>query len=561
MSRWVIVMGIVILTGMLFTPAHAGDFGRTAPLNPAFEAWRAKVRADRAVCVTAKTRRISGRRPSPVNLSHLFNRSIVPPSRTVQNAAGAFPSRYDLRNTGKVSPVKDQDPWGSCWTFATMGSAESSALGRGWQSPDFSEKHLAWFGYTDVSPALVGFDRVKEKNIYDQGGSATIAVALLSRWTGIVGEGDVPYADFTTPPPADAKNAALLNACRIAPAGVYFQKNVKYLVQNYGAVNIDVYIDGEGEEDEDETLNSSYNPERAAFYYAGESAESNHAVLAVGWDDAYSRENFLIEPPGDGAWIVRNSWGDDWGDEGYFYVSYYDNVTGALEDEDAFAFEVVPPQAYDGCDFHDPLGVTGAYAVGNNDGDQWFSNVFTSDKTQNLHAVGLFAMNPDTTMTIFVYTDIDAFNPRSGALALSPWTVACAIPGYYVLNLEHTVPVMKNQQFSIVVNTRAPDAEFPIAIESPEGEFSSKAKASKGQSFVSADGASWKDLTEEKPNANVCLKVFFTAGLEQVIGALQVMQGMATPSTDGGVINDVDNDGKIGFAEALYTLQVNAGLR
>ena len=193
---------------------------------------------------------------------------------------------------GRFSPVKDQDPWGSCWTFAALGSSESSALARGWQTPDFSEKHLAWFGFTDISPALVGFDLMDSgNNIYNQGGSATIAVALLSRWTGIVGESDAPYRDFATSPPAGAKNAALLNACRIAPAGVYFQKNVKYLIQNHGAVNIDVYIDEEG--DEDGTLNSSYNPESAAFYYAGEAADSNHAVLAVGWDDTYSREKLF----------------------------------------------------------------------------------------------------------------------------------------------------------------------------------------------------------------------------------------------------------------------------
>ena len=176
MSRWAIVIGIVILTGLLFTPTHAGDFGRTAPLNPAFEAWRANVRADRAVRVPAKTRRISGTRPSPVNLRHLFNLSIVPSIRTVQDTAGAFPPRYDLRDAGRISPVKDQDPWGSCWTFATMGSAESSALGRGWQSPDFSEKHLAWFGYTDIRSHPGGFDRVKEKTFTTREGPP------LSRW-------------------------------------------------------------------------------------------------------------------------------------------------------------------------------------------------------------------------------------------------------------------------------------------------------------------------------------------------------------------------------------------
>jgi C1A family cysteine protease len=50
----------------------------------------------------------------------------------------------------------------------------------------------------------------------------------------------------------------------------------------------------------------------------------NHGVSIVGWDDSFSRENFPVsnQPDGDGAWIVRNSWGPGWGDGGYFYMSY-----------------------------------------------------------------------------------------------------------------------------------------------------------------------------------------------------------------------------------------------
>ena len=51
----------------------------------------------------------------------------------------------------------------------------------------------------------------------------------------------------------------------------------------------------------------------------------NHEVAIVGWDDNYSRTNFRnYASIGDGAWIVKNSWGSNWADNGYFYVSYYD---------------------------------------------------------------------------------------------------------------------------------------------------------------------------------------------------------------------------------------------
>lgn len=50
-----------------------------------------------------------------------------------------------------------------------------------------------------------------------------------------------------------------------------------------------------------------YNSKTAAQYYNG-TERSNHAVLLVGWDDSYSKDNFLITPPGDGAFILKNSW-------------------------------------------------------------------------------------------------------------------------------------------------------------------------------------------------------------------------------------------------------------
>ncbi len=66
-----------------------------------------------------------------------------------------------------------------------------------------------------------------------------------------------------------------------------------------------------------------FNAETAAYYDPG-SSPSNHAVLIVGWDDGYPRDSFLTPPPGDGAWLVKNSWSEDWGRGGYFWISYYD---------------------------------------------------------------------------------------------------------------------------------------------------------------------------------------------------------------------------------------------
>ena len=85
---------------------------------------------------------------------------------------------------------------------------------------------------------------------------------------------------------------------------------IKKALMEYGAVATSIYW-------------SSSNLKGKNYYYSG-GATSNHAVVIVGWDDTYSRNNFKTTPEGDGAWIIKNSWGTSGGDKGFYYVSYYD---------------------------------------------------------------------------------------------------------------------------------------------------------------------------------------------------------------------------------------------
>lgn len=94
---------------------------------------------------------------------------------------------------------------------------------------------------------------------------------------------------------------------------------IKRAVMDYGAVRVSYYTDN-GKYLNTEKRNGAY------YYPGGEDVTVNHAVCIIWWDDNYSRANFRsgVLPDGNGAFIIKNSWGTSHGLNGYTYISYYD---------------------------------------------------------------------------------------------------------------------------------------------------------------------------------------------------------------------------------------------
>ena len=120
-------------------------------------------------------------------------------------AQAALPQKYDLRDEGLVTPVKDQHPWGSCWAFGGIAAAETSILSRlGMtyaQFPlDLSEMHLTWYGEMAISeaddPSQVGegMHMVQaDANPFDVGGYNTMISTVFSAGVGPMLEQSFPY--------------------------------------------------------------------------------------------------------------------------------------------------------------------------------------------------------------------------------------------------------------------------------------------------------------------------------------------------------------------------------
>jgi C1A family cysteine protease len=262
--------------------------------------------------------------PDPVDLSYARG---LTRTRAFDHA---YPASFDLRTAGKLTSVKNQNPYGTCWTFASLGSLESCLMPG--QNLDFSEDNMALTsGFdTGLTPALK----------YDYGGQLYMSTAYIARWSGPGYETDDAYGDGITPLGLTARvhvqDVSWFPARPASPQVPSTTENndIKYAVTTYGACYVGMKWAGSGSYDS-AYLKIQGVPD-AAYYddqsMAGNSSyvEQGHAVLMVGWNEDFPATNFAITPPGNGAFLVKNSWGPAWGPSGgYFWVSEYSLDGGA----------------------------------------------------------------------------------------------------------------------------------------------------------------------------------------------------------------------------------------
>jgi C1A family cysteine protease len=487
-------ISLLIALVMLFPmSAYAAEL---IPLNPDFIKWQQQQEAQQKNPSTAAVNKESSsihpltEHPSPINREYLKNTSIVP-TKTTKVIEPSEPY-FDLRDNGYVSPIRNQNPYGDCWAFATMGSMESTALRNGMNPADFSEKHLAYFTYTDIDQNRIGYDKAsQETSIYNLGGNEDQALAMISRGTGAVSEADEPYTDMDTPPSADVKNLSALDSFIYAPGGDYVVTNIKYLLKNYGAVDVSIYYD-----------DAYFNEENYSFYN-GVNTNTNHAVTIVGWDDSYSKYNFNNTPTNNGAWIVRNSWGTWWGDDGYFYISYED---AAICDDGGCVFKARKANNNEFQYLYDYLGQTSLMTSGNNV-PLFIANIFTAEEDHSLKKAIIFDLEAESKNTIYIYTNVTDNQPMSGTLAYQSNIISFDSPGVYTVDLSKSISVKKGEKFSIVLKTESETKPNYFALERPISNYASKATASAGQSFYGTDGIHWYDISKSYTNTNICLRV------------------------------------------------------
>ena len=406
------------------------------------------------------------------------------PTEDPGNLPGELPTRYDGREHGRTAPVKDQGDLGTCWAFASLLALKTSLLPQ--ENLDFSEDHMS------NNPHFVLSQQ--------EGGEYTMAMAYLLSWQGPVAEEDDPYGDGISPEGLSAVKH--VQEIQILPPKEMEQ--IKHAVMEYGGVQSSLYttLQNAGQESE------YYNPETKAYCCPKDTAP-NHDVVIVGWDDDFPKEAFRTEVPGDGAFLCENSWGTQFGEEGFFYVSYYDQNLGKIN---VTYSSVEDTDNYDSIYQSDLCGWIGQ--VGYGEETAWAMNVYEAEQEEMLEAVGFYTIDCDSDYEIYVVHPV----PEKTEFAADEWKTLTQgvepaasgvldLAGYYTVPLEQAVSLGAGERFGVIVKIRTTGAVHPIAIEYDAGDGKCRIDLSDGEGYISPDGSQWEEL-EERYECNLCLKAY-----------------------------------------------------
>ncbi len=386
---------------------------------------------------------------------------LLPSVGAVSNSS--IPSYYNGYTLGNLPTVRNQNPYGTCWAFATVAAVEADLIhdGKVNTNVDLSELHLAYFTYHN-------FNDEKGCNIGDIvytngadylmiGGSPLFASLTLANMIGPNPESSVPYSDASSyaPSPDDGRTGSV----QLTGAYSYALNDrnaVKDAIMNHGAVTVGYFSDWD-----------YYSYDYNSFYYPTRSG-TNHVVALVGWDDSFSANHFLKgTPPGNGAWLVRNSWGvNGYNYAGYFWMSYYDqSLAPTVIAVDAETWR------YDHCYAYD--NIPSPWWVNYQGNPLILSQDFTVDGDEQIQAVGLYTEMSNVGVCVSLTNGSKTVSTNAGIAA----------PGYYLISLPEPLPISSRSKVTVSYNYTGTSGNPYFSFEGDDNYRSIQFASSVGSGF------------------------------------------------------------------------------
>lgn len=428
-----------------------------------------------------------------------------------------------------VTPVRFQNPFASCWAFAAIAAAETSLLGSvhaddpdAWKTLNLSEKQLAYFSHmllNDPSSPQNGegqtaTDSTKMFDVYG-GGSTTMAVKAFAQGIGPSDEHpDLPgigeffeyhgkeritvqdymdgrfekyhYSDeddWNIPDEFRFHQDYVLADSHLLPSPAQVSGFDEYEYNEDGTTAIKqqllqkrgVMISMLADASTPTSMATRKYISDNWAHYTWDFGSSNHSVTIIGWDDHYPKENFLADhqPPADGAWLVKNSWGSaeeafpsygggNWGIEneegkhtGYFWISYYDH---SINEPIALELKAVTvPESVDQHDYFLPVAPKSESYIQPTS----MANVFKADHSKTIHAISCMTMSANTSVHYQIYLLQDAFQTPEDGLMVAEGDTSFVDAGFHRIPISKIL-VQKDQYFSVVVTMLNQEGTYDV---------------------------------------------------------------------------------------------------
>ncbi len=337
-----------------------------------------------------------------------------------------FDPIYDMRTTGWLTSVKSQTD-GACWAYSTMGAVESRWKMLGLDTYDLSDNNLKWC-----------HKYIPSRSTY---GNHWMSSAYFARRSG-------PFLESEYPAPGSAGNCPdnlsaryYIHQSRYPPFNMNY---IKQTVLDYGPVWSLLYI-----------ADAYYNASNYTYFYGG-TASVNHAGCVVGWDDT------KVTAGGTGAWIVKNTYGTGWGEQGYYYISYNDSQFLRYN---GYWPEMMENEANTTIYQYDEIGGYWGYGSGSNEvyyGLVKFQNTGAYD--QKIEKIGTFLLSTGAGVEIKIY---DTFTGSLSGLLGSKAETIVGLPGYYTFDLDSTINIPHGEDFYVQIryDSNDPTDFWPIPVE------------------------------------------------------------------------------------------------
>jgi C1A family cysteine protease len=470
------------------------------------------------------------------------------PTQTAAAAASALPTTYDLRTVDAVTPVKQQ-LGGTCWTHGTMAAIESNLLLSGkWKAlgmkgiPMCSEYHLDWWN---------GFNKHYNEDVEDpaklstgmtvhQGGDYKVAAAYISRADGVViipegWNGADPKAWHSNIP---SKSDPLYKRLYVRDIEFFTIGNnlegielIKQRIMKEGGMGTAYMSNG-----------ARLSKENIHYQPIDSNGDPNHSVCIVGWDDSKISAEENKKAPKPGAWLIKNSWGVNRGDKGYYWISYYDKHAARHPEMGAVSFRNIEPALYDHVCYHDAHGwrdtlpqvskAFNTFKVPIASGGKGKAGGMAPPSQETIKAISFYTAQHNVNYTLKIYSKFEN-GKLDGELTRQDGTSEFC--GFHTVDLRGPVKLKPGDQFYVYVELSAGGhaidrtSNIPVLLDQPQPPVKGEqppakveqppakdqqpqkkggkggggpkpivvSKANPGESFY-FDGSQWKDLYDYK---------------------------------------------------------------